>query len=74
MFVLELRKAIEAQDLELLERAVDMVESRGYAHRLYVELKEAKLTHAVYIHFFQQEKLKIFRRKVLMFFLFLLKT
>ena len=44
MFVLslELREAIEAQDLELLERAVDMVESRGYAHRLSAELKEAK--------------------------------
>lgn len=38
----ELREAIEAQDLELLERAVDMVESRGYAHRLSAELKEAK--------------------------------
>ena len=42
MMFLELREAIEAQDLELLERAVDMVESRGYAHRLSAELKEAK--------------------------------
>ena len=41
-FNLELRQAIESQDLELLERAVDMVESRGYAHRLSAELKEAK--------------------------------
>ena len=41
-FFLELRQAIESQDLELLERAVDMVESRGYAHRLSAELKEAK--------------------------------
>lgn len=38
----KLREAVEAQDLELLERAVDMVESRGYAHRLSAELKEAK--------------------------------
>lgn len=38
----KLRQAVEAQDLELLERAVDMVESRGYAHRLSAELKEAK--------------------------------
>lgn len=37
-----LRTAIESQDLELLERSVDLVESKGYANKLGPELREAR--------------------------------
>jgi len=38
----ELHGAIESQKLEELERAVDLVESKGHAQKLAGELREAK--------------------------------
>ena len=41
-FFSELHSAIQAQNLELLERAVDLVESKRYTDKLGPELREAK--------------------------------
>ncbi|KAL4221274.1 hypothetical protein ACF0H5_019537 [Mactra antiquata] len=38
----KLRQAVESQNLEELERAVDLVESKGYGPKLGPELREAK--------------------------------